>query len=305
MHVLIKPSLSRFFRNKGAVAGVFLIVGLAAASIVLFLFFFIRRRRRTRRMEHDNAVASTLAAAGFNRTLLDGDDDDTNPSMAQRQGSALSGYGGSLPSQAGRPHSGYLDDPASTPPAVQGDVDPFAGHVVPPPQAAVGFPSRKDGYMPARTSSPPPGVAPTIVPSAWVGERAHHHSQSTRSTSTSSIPTSAVLYGQGHVPHDSSGSHEPLLSGIYPGEASGPVTPRLPGAILAPSSDVPPPPPKNPKRLIDVESPFGDRTGLDDPITPGSRDERASSVYSTADDDDDDDVVGEPERPALAVSTTP
>ena len=66
----------RFFRNKGAVAGVFLIVGLAAASIVLFIFFYIRRRRRTQRLEHDTAVASTLAAAGYNRRPLDGDDDD-------------------------------------------------------------------------------------------------------------------------------------------------------------------------------------------------------------------------------------
>lgn len=90
-----------------------MIVGLAAASIVLFLFFFTRRRRRTRRMEHDTAVASTLAAAGFNRTPLDGDDEgDTNPSMAQRQGSALSG---SLPSQAGRPPSAYFDDPGAAP----------------------------------------------------------------------------------------------------------------------------------------------------------------------------------------------
>ena len=50
----------RFSRNKGAVAGVFLIVGIAGAAILLFLFFALRRRRRIKRNERDAAFAASL-----------------------------------------------------------------------------------------------------------------------------------------------------------------------------------------------------------------------------------------------------
>ncbi|KAI9063116.1 hypothetical protein FKP32DRAFT_1551854, partial [Trametes sanguinea] len=214
---------SEFFRNKGAVAGVFLIVGLAAASIVLFIFFYIRRRRRTQRLEHDAAVASTLAAAGFNRRPLDGDDDESESKvgMTQRQTPMASGTLASLPSASigsggmngQRPPSGGMDPEAagmSTQPPTPGsgpegrtDFDPYAayGTIHPPPAAFPGS-GRRDGYAPARTSSPPP------PPGAW--QRQHTHSTS---TSTSSM-------GWGHAAKGSVGSHEPLLSGYYAGGAS-------------------------------------------------------------------------------------
>jgi len=70
---------SQFFRNKGAVARVFLVVGLAAASIILFIFFWLRRRRRKQR-KRDAAIAAGLAALGHNRSLID--DEDENPPPA-------------------------------------------------------------------------------------------------------------------------------------------------------------------------------------------------------------------------------
>ncbi|KAI0257115.1 hypothetical protein BJV78DRAFT_1085040, partial [Lactifluus subvellereus] len=94
--VVANPTLSadnrvgsgtQFFRNKGAVAAVFLIVGLAAATICLWIFFFIRRRRRRRRIEHESAVSASLAAAGYNRELIDDEDFSSGPGMRQRYGS--------------------------------------------------------------------------------------------------------------------------------------------------------------------------------------------------------------------------
>ena len=61
-----------------------MIVGLAAASICLWIFFFIRRRRRRRRIDHETAVSASLAAAGYNRTLID-DEEDIGPGPGMRQ----------------------------------------------------------------------------------------------------------------------------------------------------------------------------------------------------------------------------
>ena len=57
-------------------AGVFVVVGLAATAIVFFILFWFRRRRKTRRLDHDTAVAATLAEHGYGRqNLIDPDDD--------------------------------------------------------------------------------------------------------------------------------------------------------------------------------------------------------------------------------------
>ena len=268
---IIHSSLARFFRNKGAVAGVFLIVGLATASIFLFLFFFIRRRRRTRRLEHDTAVASTLAAAGFNRTPVDGDDDDRNPNMRQNAGSH-SPFGGptlsSIPSASrhtlgsagGRPPSGYLDEPSSGSTPI--DFDPYApyGNVPPPPAALTG--TRKDGYMPARTSSPPPGAAPL--------PHSRNHSLSS---------SSGGMMG-GHTARESAGSFEPLLHAYRQGHSP----PDTPGPTPTTNLFVPDVPPRNPARTSGNRSAEGSQEGY--AILPTSTNIRdsASSVYSEADD---------------------
>ncbi|KZT30552.1 hypothetical protein NEOLEDRAFT_1185943 [Neolentinus lepideus HHB14362 ss-1] len=142
-----------FFREKGAVAGVFLIVGLAATSICLFIFFLVRRRRRTRKLDHDAAV---MAAVGFNRAPLDdGDEDDEKSPRRPMMGSdmELSRYSGghgtasSLPS-ATRPPSAYMDDPSSGPSDNEGGTfDPYAAYVAEGP-----------GAYRSRAYSPGPGL---------------------------------------------------------------------------------------------------------------------------------------------------
>ncbi|KAI0724607.1 hypothetical protein C8T65DRAFT_734215 [Cerioporus squamosus] len=209
---------SQFLRNKGAVAGVFLIVGLAAASILLFIVCYIRRRRRTQRLEHDTAVASTLAAAGYNRRPLDGDDDEekgdrrmSTPSALTHQNSSFSSAAMLVGGGAAGAHPPAAEDGNTAPstPGVGSEFDPYAavGTVHPPPAAVFPNAIRRDGYTPARTTSPPP-------PGAW--QRQH-----TQSTSTSSS------LGYGHGAKASVGSTEPLLAGYYSGAPTEPSTPAM------------------------------------------------------------------------------
>lgn len=241
----------------------FLIVGLAAASIVLFLVFFIRRRRRNRRLEYDTAVASTLAAAGFNRTPLDGDDDE-NKGMRQRRRSSPSALAtmSSLPSLGAQ--QPYSDNPAGPSTAPAREFDPYAAYGAVPPQTPPAS-VRRDGYVPARTSSPPLG-------------RSHSHSHS--------ASTSSMGHAMGHMPRESAGSTEPLLA--FGGNGSQPPTP----GPIAPSTSLGPPliPPKSPKRSTGVPT--------DDGHVP-QRDS-ASSVYSN-DDEAGDLLVDLTPRQALEV----
>lgn len=229
-------------------------MGLASASIVLFLFFFIRRRRRTRRLEYDHAIASSLAEAGFNRTPVDGDDDG-GKIMTQRRGSGsvLGTTLSSLPSAPGgrTPSLQYRDDHnASTT-----DFDPYVayGNAHPSPSAIGGvFSSRKDGYVPARTSSPPTGIN-------------HSHS-----------PSFGSHYTIAHIPRESAGSSEPLLAA-----ASGVGTSSTPSAPVP--GDGPPIPPRNPMR----DSPKVGATNIDASANASGKGLRdsASSVYSDEVDD--------------------
>ena len=292
---LLTP-LYRFFNNKGAVAGVFLIVGLAAASIILFLFFCIRRRRRTRRLEHETTVASALAAAGLNRTPLDGDMEGHAASMSQRNSTPAStnpfaDTTTSLPLTTGRPPSTYLDDPTAGPepptPGAPGgatDFDPYAayGTIHPPPPATLGFP-RRDGYAPAPTSSPPPGAY-------TAGHPGHGHSYSSRSDSSS---------GFGHRTQGSVSSHDLLLGYTRDRQASesAPVTPATPTAALSPSSgDLLTPPPRNPRRLADAGKSASEEAA--EPAA-GVRDSTTSSVYSMAEEGPFEDPRAS--KPALEV----
>jgi len=299
---------SQFFRNKGAVAGVFLIVGLAAASIVLFLFFFIRKRRRTRRLEHDTAIASTLAAAGYNRGPVDGDD-DVRGQMSQQRGSGILSSNpfnatatvsslpstvlnhgtGTIGSAHGRSpsvaYAGMEDTSAPvTPAAVGHDFDPYAAYGATTAVASGSANGRRDGYSLARTSSPPPppGAAPGHQPSY----------------SASSA---------GHIPRESAGSFEPLLAGFTrtaSGGAANTSPPRTPGSdhsnLIA---SIPNIPPRNPARLTTTESGgsdasarFGSKSAEGDVSAgtsggPHIRDS-GSSVYSAELEDQFDSSLG-------------
>ncbi|KAG6842233.1 hypothetical protein C0991_000203 [Blastosporella zonata] len=206
-----------FFRNTGAVAGVFVVVGLAAASILLWILFALRRRRRTRRLEHDTAVSATLAAAGFHRTPLDDDDDNENVNGSRRSrfGSpevemhhrTSSGLISTTPS--GARTSAYMDSPHPDDPDA---FNPYRDYVVEGPTTS--------------GSNPPPsafhnGSYRDRTPSG--GEHAHGHS--------------------------ASGSYEPLLASYYR-QAQASSSPAL---VPGPSPPSPPsPPPRNPLRLSDA-----------------------------------------------------
>ncbi|KAG6911986.1 hypothetical protein DXG01_000234 [Tephrocybe rancida] len=193
--------MASFFQNTGAVAGVFVVVGLAAASILLWILFALRRRRRTRRLEHDTAVSATLAAAGFHRTPLDDDDDNENATGSRRSrfGSpevemhhrTSSGLLSSTPSAART--SAYMDSPHPDDPDT---FNPYRDYVLETPPASGGIPppsAFQNGPYRDRTSSG--------------GEHNHAHS--------------------------ASGSYEPLLAAYYrqadaassPALAPGPTPP--------------------------------------------------------------------------------
>ena len=229
---------------------------------VLFLFFFIKRRRRNRRLEYDTAVASTLAAAGYNRQPLDGDDYDENGGMRQRRRSSPSALAtmSSLGTQAQQP---YTDDPTGR----RAEFDPYSAYSAVPPQTPPAS-ARRDGYFPARTSSPPLG----------------HSQNGSQSSATMGLGTG------GHIPRESAGSFEPLLAAAG---MSMPPTPSTlePAVVLAP-----PIPPKSPRRL----GGSSEEGGREEPLQR-SRDS-ASSVYSN--DEVDDQLVDLLPKP-LEVSLVP
>jgi hypothetical protein len=170
----------RFFHNTGAVAGVFLIVGLAAATICLWIFFFIRRRRRRRRIDYASEVSATLAAAGYNRAPIDDEDLGPGPGMRQRFGSFSSHPTISTP---------ITDEERAGDPA-----NPFD------PYAEYGRPVAGSGYIPARSESP----------SLYSRDRRAEGSY----TSGGSRPG-----GGSHVPQHNTGSADQLLSGGIPPHA--------------------------------------------------------------------------------------
>jgi len=82
-----------FFENTGAVAGVFVVLGLALTAGVLAFVFFMLRRRRRQRLDRDVAAAAAAAAAGAHHSHRSAFDDDgydeekmANPAQTQYGG---------------------------------------------------------------------------------------------------------------------------------------------------------------------------------------------------------------------------
>ncbi|KAI9444783.1 hypothetical protein H4582DRAFT_1796689, partial [Lactarius indigo] len=194
-------SSSQFFHNKGAVAGVFLIVGLAAASICLWIFFFVRRRRRRRRIDHETAVSASLAAAGYNRAPIDDEEDfGPGPGMRERFNSMSSHPTISTPIT----EEERAAEAAATSAALY---DPYTDYNRPVGAVA--------GFVPTRPDSP--------------AQRGRDNSYS----SGMSRPP-----GTGHAPRHSTGSLDPLLVGMAaaPLGTPGPSVPPTPTPTLPPRS---------------------------------------------------------------------
>jgi hypothetical protein len=110
-----------FFENTGAVAGVFVVVGLVvAAGIGAFTFFMLRRRRR-QRLDRDVAAAAAAAAAAQQPRFED--DDDHSPAMTQYGGYYTSNTSHDFDTSAPQSTRGYDYEAA-------GGYDPYAANLV-------------------------------------------------------------------------------------------------------------------------------------------------------------------------------
>ncbi|KAF9237332.1 hypothetical protein BU15DRAFT_48818, partial [Melanogaster broomeanus] len=273
---------SSFFSNTGAVVGVFVVVGLAAASIMLWILFAIRRRQRMQRIEQDTAVEAAVAAAGFNRTPLDDDNEYggttsayTRSHFSSEMGQRGSLFGNGLGSSSsqptsGRPASGAFDGPAGD------NFNPYIDYPV--GHQARGHPG---GYMPARTASPPPGA-----------ERPAHSGVGVDEFGSARDRKSSY----GHTTTYSAGSFEPLLA-HYAQNASEHDAPGPPTL-----------PPRNPQRLVDASSRppdsalprgsngYSSEGSADDRLDSGVKRTKSVSLGSVHLRDDED-------RPVLTAST--
>ena len=192
----------------------FLLVGLASASICLWLIFAVRRRRKRRRLEHEAVLA---APNGHRSPLADEDDDDTERGMSQHSSHPITT----------RPPSAFFDDTGASRNSDGAVFDPYAGYSHPSNDPFSLNRATQEGYVAARTSSPPPS-------SPHSGSLGHHTSGSQEN-------------GQ-HSRSYSYSSYEPLLAAA--GIGSQAVTPPPGGSESPPTvtGRAPTPPPRNPRR---------------------------------------------------------
>ena len=263
--------------------GVFVVVGLAAASIVLWIFFYIRRKRRMRRIDRDTEVEAAVAAAGFGRAPLDddnGDRDARSPPLTSSQYSMQMGQRGGLasyiPGGPARPVSGAAFDDDN------GAFNPYAGYTVETRPSLVG-----GGYTQARTASPPPGAERPVPSSAGTDDMG----ESSRDRKSS----------YGHTPTYSVGSYEPLLAAYTQGSS-----------MDRGANPPPTPPPRNPQRLLDASpehrhtvisrpaNGYSSDGSADDRLDPDIRRRTRSDSLGSDDLRDDEDYS----RPVLTVSSS-
>ena len=239
-------------------------VGIAAASILLWVFFSLRRRRRR------SAVFAALPTTELYRAPLD---DDVLPEGAQQ-----SPYGASpgvgMNQQSGsrfgvtpthsQPSNGRMSAYYDTP-APEGD--PYNSYA----EFGLSSAGRRDGYQPARVSSP------------------DGHDDRDRKPSTS---TSGFVAG--HSANQSVGSYEPLLASQRRQSNASPSSPTLPLAPLASSTEQ--------NTAPDAGGP-PENTGPDDRLDPNinKRLEHGGDNASARELRDEEDYS----RPVLSVRNLP
>ncbi|KLT44654.1 hypothetical protein CC85DRAFT_283295 [Cutaneotrichosporon oleaginosum] len=135
---------SDFFENTGAVAGVFVVVGLVvAAGIGAFTFFMLRRRRR-QRLDRDVAAAAAAAAAAQQPRFED--DDDHSPAMTQ--------YGQYYASNTSHDFESAPQSTRGYEYEAAGGYDPYAANLVDVPN----LPGDNNYHDAAATGYPPTGA---------------------------------------------------------------------------------------------------------------------------------------------------
>lgn len=256
-------------------AGVFLIVGLAAASICLWIAFAVRRRRH-RRAERDADIAAGFAGPRGVRSPLHDDEDPADRTaigstlgMGSRDGHGemrrLSGanlaYGAV---GAVRPPSGLLHTPHAESSGSHEDAyfDPFAGYPYQPPgitaAAANGanpysvHRAAQEGYSPVpRSTTPPPGAAIAMPTTPMSMSFGHGRDSSGSGSGENSGLRPSMDRSRSH----SMGSYEPLLAAAGmgaavdgAGAAAGERTRFTPPETPTFGGRAPTPPPRSPLR---------------------------------------------------------
>lgn len=173
--------------------------------------------------------------------------------MTQRRSSSGFAPGTVSSAPSGARTSGYLDSAGHD--ATDEPFNPYADYIVPP--------GAREGYVPARTSSPPPVALHT--------NGSYHDRNGSGSA------------GDNIMGHSASGSYEPLLASYYRQQ---PGSPPLPS-----SSHIPPtPPPRNPQRLSDAGQtprPIIPLPSADTRPAENRRHSGVSSAYSSESTGDD------------------
>ncbi|KAH8835217.1 hypothetical protein DL96DRAFT_1573362 [Flagelloscypha sp. PMI_526] len=190
-----------FFANKGAVAAVFVFVGLAITFIFVWIFFVLRRRKRQLHDDLETYAAAAEAASSYrDPPLAEDDHPNQRPDMRERTTSALGGTTVATTSIEG---------------GGSGDFNPYSSYA---------FPIRSDGYGLARAATFPSG---TPIPST-------SHSATPSGSSNTNEP---LLFAFNK--DDSPGPR--IETPPSPGSSVPPVPPRNPKRLTHISASAVPP----------------------------------------------------------------
>jgi hypothetical protein len=85
-------SSNSFFDNKGAVAGVFVVVGLAVVAILTALGVLFYRKRRRQRLDREVTAAAVAASAAASRAPLDEEDMHSSHPASESYRSTMTQY---------------------------------------------------------------------------------------------------------------------------------------------------------------------------------------------------------------------
>lgn len=156
---------SAFFNNKGAVAGVFVVVGLVIVGVLAALGLLCFRRRRRQRLDREVTAAAIAASAGHNsgRSRLD---EDYDTGGAAHPPSSAHHTGESYPSTVNSPMQQYSNYNASYGPA--GGYDPYAS------QAPLSHSSHGAGGGGSSTGHNPFGYGAAVVGAGAAGAGGYH-----------------------------------------------------------------------------------------------------------------------------------
>ena len=208
-----------FFQNKGAVTGVFVVVGIAATAIVASVMFWFRRARRRRVLDHDTALAAARAEVE-GRNFIDPGDDAYGPTVG----------------------SGSITDPGrGSPPSTT-----YAGRGSPPSATYAGIntmPVSTGGYG-WQPSAPTYGNFDQAY-DPYRDNQAPYRNVAAGPSNFNPVPISSLPSGSSGLPFLSHSQQDSLGSG-----STDPLLGPIPESDSSPEPAIPPVPPRNPMRLV-------------------------------------------------------